>query len=321
MGQISVEITRLPGSVLRGNQQPAALRMRKCSETVDCARPTASTISPPMQPGVASSNRRMRSRAGCASAFASSATWVSASGISVLVFRQSSIYDQSGRCKGALLAGQAGYARTTSSSACRHAHVKRPHAAALDLLCSEKPCRQGRLAATGGVKPWARLDRMSPPERFGFATGPDAAMVGTMRTLITCLCLFASPGWAWDFTPRPICTLSWENDDASVVVTYDPRAAEYAITLRRTAPWPREPIFAIEFHGARGFTISTSRHRLSEAGQALTVTDRGFGNVLDGLQYNDTATALTGSAAMPVPLDGAAPAVEAFRDCARAPSV
>lgn len=150
--------------------------------------------------------------------------------------------------------------------------------------------------------------------------GAQAAMVDPMRILIACFCLVASPVWAWDFTPRPICTLSWENGDSSVVVTYDPRGAEYAITLRRAMPWPEAPSFAIRFEGARGLTIATSRHRLSDGGHALTVTDRGFGNVLDGLQYNDTATALTGSAALPVPLHGAAPAVEAFRDCAQAPS-
>ena len=142
-----------------------------------------------------------------------------------------------------------------------------------------------------------------------------------MRALIACLFLVASPGWAWDFTPEPICALSREDEHSSVVVTYDPRGPEYAITLRRSTQWPQEPIFAIRFQGARGLTISTSRHRLSEGGKALTVSDRGFGNVLDGLQYNDTATALTGSAALAVPLKGAAPAVEAFRNCARAPSV
>jgi hypothetical protein len=60
---------------------------------------------------------------------------------------------------------------------------------------------------------------------------------------------------------------------------------------------------------------------LSEGGTALTVTDRGFGNVLDGLQHNEAATALAGSASLSVSLDGAAPAVEAFRDCAQTPSV
>jgi hypothetical protein len=142
-----------------------------------------------------------------------------------------------------------------------------------------------------------------------------------MRILIACLCLVAAPVSAWEFTPEPICTLSWENENASVVVTYDPQRSEYAITLRRAAPWPREPVFAIRFDGPRGLSISTSRHRLSEGGRALTVTDRGFGNVLDGLQYNETATALTGSASLPVPLEGAAPAVDAFRNCTAAPAV
>jgi hypothetical protein len=142
-----------------------------------------------------------------------------------------------------------------------------------------------------------------------------------MRTLIALLCLAASPGWAWDFTPEPICTLSWADGDSSVVVTYDPRGPEYAIALTRATPWPREPVFAIQFEGPRGITISTSRHRLSDSGRTLTVTDRGFGNVLDGLQYNDRANAVTGSATLAVPLEGAAPAVEAFRDCTQAPSV
>ena len=142
-----------------------------------------------------------------------------------------------------------------------------------------------------------------------------------MRTLIALLCLATSPGWAWDFTPEPICTLSWEDGDSSVVVTYDPRGPEYAITLTRATPWPQEPIFAIQFEGPRGLTISTSRHQLSEGGRVLTVTDRAFGNVLDGLQYNDTARALTGSATLAVPLEGSTPAVEAFRNCPQAPSV
>ncbi|MEO1532112.1 MAG: hypothetical protein AAFU72_08085 [Pseudomonadota bacterium] len=106
-----------------------------------------------------------------------------------------------------------------------------------------------------------------------------------------------------------------------MTVTYDPRVPEYAIALRRDVPWPKDALFAIRFDGPRGLTISTSRHQLSEGGTVLTVTDRGFGNVLDGLQFNDTATALTGSAALSVSLDGAAPAVEAFRACTTASSV
>ncbi|MEO0624574.1 MAG: hypothetical protein AAFU49_05345 [Pseudomonadota bacterium] len=104
-------------------------------------------------------------------------------------------------------------------------------------------------------------------------------------------------------------------------MTYDPRSLDYAIALKRAVPWPDDPAFAIRFDGPRGLTISTSRHQLSEGRTVLTVTDRGFGNVLDGLQFNDTATALTGSAALSVSLDGAAPKVEAFRACTKASSV
>jgi hypothetical protein len=41
--------------------------------------------------------------------------------------------------------------------------------------------------------------------------------------------------------------------------------------------------------------------------------------VLDGLQYNTTATAFTDTAAATVSLDGAADPVERFRDCTQAP--
>ena len=142
-----------------------------------------------------------------------------------------------------------------------------------------------------------------------------------MRWLIICLCVSASPVWAWEFTPDPICTLSQVSGDESVVVTFDARVPEYAIAIMRAEPWPKEPVFAIRFEGPRGLTISTSRHQLSRGGTVLTVTDRGFGNVLDGLQFNHTATALTGSAALSVPLEGAAPAVEQFRACTTAASV
>lgn len=43
------------------------------------------------------------------------------------------------------------------------------------------------------------------------------------------------------------------------------------------------------------------------------MTDRGFGNVLDGLEFNETATALLGDQAVVLSLEGAAPAVQSFR--------
>jgi hypothetical protein len=132
--------------------------------------------------------------------------------------------------------------------------------------------------------------------------------------------LVASPAQAWEFTPVPVCTLSHRTEDASVTVTFDPRQPEpYAIRVDRAAPWPEGPVFAIDYAGSRPLTISTSRHRLSDGGTAVTVSDEGFGNVLDGLEFNATATALLGDARVPFPLDGAAGPVRDFRACTVAP--
>jgi hypothetical protein len=139
-----------------------------------------------------------------------------------------------------------------------------------------------------------------------------------MRLALT-LTLLATPAAAWEFSPTPVCTLSHETPEASVTVTHDPRQPEpYAIAVTTQGGWPEAPVFSIRFDGPRGNTISTPRHRLSADGTTLTVTDRGFGNVLDGLEFNDSATATAGGASVTLPLDGAAPAVQAFRACADA---
>jgi hypothetical protein len=131
--------------------------------------------------------------------------------------------------------------------------------------------------------------------------------------------LAAAPAPAWEARVGTICELVHAEEDGDVRVTYDPRGPEYAITIRRsTGAWPTGPVFVIRFDGGRPITIQTDRHALSEGGAALTVTDRGFGNVLDGLQYNETATAYLGDVALPFALTGpepAAPAVEEFRRC------
>lgn len=138
-----------------------------------------------------------------------------------------------------------------------------------------------------------------------------------LRGLTLAFAVFAAPARAWDFMPLPVCTLSHATPGADVTVTYDPATALYAITLtRRAAPWAAAPVFAIRFEGGRALTISTDRHQRSADGRALTVTDTGFGNVLNGLEFNRTATAETGDSAEVLPLDGAAPAVQAFRACA-----
>ncbi len=129
------------------------------------------------------------------------------------------------------------------------------------------------------------------------------------------------PAHAWEAeTEGPLCTLTHTTPEVTLRLTYDPGLAEYAITLGLMgATWPDAAVFALEFFGAQPNQIATSLHQLSDHGAALTVTDRGFGNVLDGLQFNDTATALAGTEAVTIPLEGAAPAVIQFRTCTEMP--
>jgi hypothetical protein len=137
--------------------------------------------------------------------------------------------------------------------------------------------------------------------------------------LLALLLLAAAPARAWEFTPVPVCTLSHETAEAALTVTWDPAQEEpYAIRIDGAAPWPEAPVFAIEYAGPRPLVISTSRHRLTEAGRRVTVTDRGFTNVLDGLEFNGTATAVMGGTRLAFPLDGAAEPVRAFRACTAA---
>lgn len=133
--------------------------------------------------------------------------------------------------------------------------------------------------------------------------------------LALALLLLATPAAAWDFTPVPVCTLSHATQEVAVTVTFDPRQPQ-AYSLTATADWPDAPVFAIRFDGPRGLTISTGRHVLSDGGRRLTVTDTGFTNVLDGLEFNTTATLLAGDRVLAFSLDGAGPEVRRFRDCA-----
>ena len=135
--------------------------------------------------------------------------------------------------------------------------------------------------------------------------------------MLVLLGLLASPASAWDFAPSPICTLSHSEGGADITVTYDHATRLYAIAVTGPDGWPGAPGFSIRFDGAQPNTISTTRHRIT--GQTLTVTDSGFGNVLDGLEFNRTATAFTQTASVTVSLDGAAEPVQAFRACTKAP--
>jgi hypothetical protein len=137
-----------------------------------------------------------------------------------------------------------------------------------------------------------------------------------MRWLLPLLVLLPGPLSAWEFTPSPICTLNHADDAVAVVVTYDPAVPEYTISLTLSeGAWPRAPRFAIAFEGAGGLVITTDRHERSEDGRTLSVKDRGFGNVLLGLESGGLGVARAGGTAASFALDGAAPAVAAFRAC------
>jgi hypothetical protein len=141
-----------------------------------------------------------------------------------------------------------------------------------------------------------------------------------MRPVIALL-LLTSPALAWDFTPTPICTILNDTPELSIRVTYDPSLPEpYAISLTRPDLWPMTETFGLRFDGPAALTIGTDRHKVSPDGRTLTVSDTGFGNVLDGLALNGAATALAGTTAIPFDLTGARPAVEAFRACGVVPS-
>jgi hypothetical protein len=141
-----------------------------------------------------------------------------------------------------------------------------------------------------------------------------------MRSVVL-LALFASPAQAWDFSPTPVCTILNDTLTLQVRVTYDPRQAQpYGISLTRPDPWPETDTFGLRFDGPAAMTIGTDRHQLSNEGRTLTVTDTGFGNVLDGLALNGIAAALAGDTQVPFDLTGARPAVDAFRACGVVPS-
>lgn len=127
----------------------------------------------------------------------------------------------------------------------------------------------------------------------------------------------AVPAAAWEFVPSPVCTLSHEANEAQVTVTYDPRQAQpWTIALTVTGGWPGATSFGIAFDGPRALSIGTDRQVLGDGGRTLSVSDTAFGNVLDGLQFNSTATAVSGERVVVLPLDGVAPEVEKLRACA-----
>jgi hypothetical protein len=130
--------------------------------------------------------------------------------------------------------------------------------------------------------------------------------------IVLALLLAPLPARAWEFSPLPICTIRHEATSGEVAVTFDPATGIYAIDWRRAGGWPAGAAFSITFEGS-GTTISTARHAV--AGDTVRVEDRGFGNVLAGLEAGGRSLARLGGAEATIGLDGAAEAVAAFRAC------
>ncbi|GAB5448074.1 hypothetical protein [Gymnodinialimonas sp.] len=136
------------------------------------------------------------------------------------------------------------------------------------------------------------------------------------------LLLHAPAATAWEAgVDGRLCTLTHTEGDTAMRLTYDRSVPLYTIAVSGAEPWPVAPQFTMTFDGPRPNTIRTDRHVLSPDLNTLSVSDRGFGNVLDGLQFNETAAATSGALTVRVSLDGAASEVEAFRTCGQTPAV
>jgi hypothetical protein len=136
-----------------------------------------------------------------------------------------------------------------------------------------------------------------------------------MRTSLAFL-LFASPAAAWEFSASPICTLTDTSEAGEITVTYNPAITEYAVTV--TLPegrWLDAPTFGMAFANDRPISIQTDQHSISPDGRSITVKDRGFGNVLNGLEFNSRAYVILGDTTVGIDLAGIGPAITAFRDC------
>ena len=134
-----------------------------------------------------------------------------------------------------------------------------------------------------------------------------------MRCLVLFL-LFPIPALAWEFAPDPICTLFHQSPSAQITVTFDPEPSQYQLAITLDARnWDPAPSFGMSFEGGQALTIGTDRQLIE--GNTLSVADSGFGNVLNGLQFNQKVTAFTPDLAVVFSLAGAAEPVKQFRAC------
>jgi hypothetical protein len=134
--------------------------------------------------------------------------------------------------------------------------------------------------------------------------------VGMTKYFAALMLCLAHPAQAWEFTPTPVCTLTDASSPTDLKSTYDGEL--YTLVLSNAEGWPNNPIFSIRF-APLGPYISTSKHQIE--GSTLTVSDTGFGNVLNGLQINQTAQITLGDMVRDIDLKSARAPVGAFKRC------
>lgn len=139
-------------------------------------------------------------------------------------------------------------------------------------------------------------------------------MKGTMLFL-SVLVASTATAHAWEFTPGTPCLLTHDTPDVAIKLTFDPTQPLYSIALTQKTPFTPAPVFAMRFDGPMPIRIATDRHQMSADNQTVSASDSGFGNVLNGLQFNLTATVTLGDQTITIPLDRAAAPVAAFRAC------
>lgn len=146
------------------------------------------------------------------------------------------------------------------------------------------------------------------------AAGRNARMTRVWAIFATLV--FASPATAWDFAETNVCTVTHDASNVFVAVTFDPTTEIYELTLTlKNQTWGNGHAFRIVFDGQNPIVIGTDRQTLSEDQTQLRVSDRGFGNVLDGIQFNETMTASLEDQSIAISLTGAAGPMAAFRLC------
>jgi len=165
-----------------------------------------------------------------------------------------------------------------------------------------------RLSSTAPAAPHDPTPRVACPQR-------PVRYIHPMRTVFA-LFFLATPAAAWEFSASPICTLTDSSAKGEITVTYDAAIPEYTITV--TLPegrWQTGPVFGMTFANDRPISIQTDRQTISPDGRSVTVKDRGFSNVLDGLEFNTRAYAMLGDTTVGFDLSGIGPAMTAFRAC------